>query len=139
MNLCSKGETLGNVSHVPSSVSPLHPHSFTPSGRPLSGYKEFAYRQTIDMEKPLFKVVKIHTFLKFSRLKFDNSLSLKQSNFYTPTSFTKILGLKFLTLSFRVKNISSNVWRKPNEPSKFWNFETNSLFCQVKISNRKPR
>ena len=26
----------------PSSVSPLHPHSVTPSGRPLSGEDEFA-------------------------------------------------------------------------------------------------
>ena len=75
-----KVETLGNVSHVPSSVSPLHPHSVTPSGRPLAGDKEFACRQTIDMEEPLHRVVKILTFLKFSQLKFDNSLSLKQSN-----------------------------------------------------------
>ena len=87
--LRKKGKTLGNVSHVPSSVFPLNPNSVTPSGRPLSGDKVFAYRQTIDMEETLYKLFIILTFLKFSRLKFDNSLTLKQSNFLTPPEFQK--------------------------------------------------
>jgi len=52
----------------------------------------------------LFKLVKILTFLKFSRLKFDNSLSLKQSNFYTPSEFQKYLILSLENLRMRINS-----------------------------------
>ena len=114
----SKGETLGNVSSLLAARAGCSRHRFppytpgkpvgsrrlTPSGRPLSGDNVFAYRQTIDMEEPLFKLVKILTFLKFSRLKFDNSLPLKQSNFFTPSEFQKYLISSLETLRMRINS-----------------------------------
>ena len=82
MNLRSKGKTLGNVSHVPSSVSPLHPHSVTPSGRPLAGENEFAYGKLVDIAEPLFKLTYLLTFLTFSRLKFDNSAKASNNQIF---------------------------------------------------------
>ena len=56
------------------------PFRYTLRATPLGGYC-VCLRQTINIEVPSFKLAYFLTFLTFSRLKFDNSLSLKQSNF----------------------------------------------------------
>ena len=90
----------------------------------------FAYRQTIDMEEPSFKIVKIHTFLKFSRLKFDNSLTLKQSNFLTPTEFQKYKIFSFLYIA---------MFGEAKRALQYWNIEINSSIYRAKISKQGLR
>ena len=66
----------------PSSVSPLHPHSVTPSGRPLAGENEFAFGKLCIWRSPCIIWQIIHTFLKFSRLKFDNSAKASNNQIF---------------------------------------------------------
>ena len=78
-------------------------------------------------------------FLTFSRLKFDNSLSLKQSNFLTPPSFTKIQGLKFLTLRIRKIKLIQQCLAKAKRALQHSNLETISFLYRAKISNQGLR